>query len=116
MGARRMRLAIVSLALCLAAGNAHALEIFLATKDRCNSCAVYERGAQQGGYGRLLRYGRGADAQRISIRQIDKNRIAEDVLSQLPEAEGPKSASWDVTLTVIVLDDRGRVLKAGNIA
>jgi hypothetical protein len=111
-----MRFALVSLALCLTAGSAHALEIFLASTERCNSCALYDRAAQQRGYGRVLRYDGGTGTTIVPILKIDKGVLAEDVASQLPEAEGPKNPNWDITLTVIVLDDRGRVLKAGNIA
>ena len=111
-----MRHTIAWLLLCCASTSAQALEIWIASTERCNSCAIYERVAQQRGYGRMLRYGSGNDAQRIPILAIDKGVIAADVLSQLPAAEGPKNPNWDITLTVVVLDDAGRVLKAGNIA
>ena len=37
------------------------------------------------------------------------------MLAQLPRGEGPGNPSWDVTLTVLVVD-AGRVLTSGNIA
>ena len=54
-----MRHWIVLIALCSLARSATALEIWLASTERCNSCALYERAAQQRGYGRALRYGSG---------------------------------------------------------
>ncbi len=96
-------------------GSAHALEVWLASTERCNSCAIYERVAQQRGYGRALRYGSGGGAVTIPILSIDKGVLAADIANQLPVADGPKSPNWDVTLTVIVVD-AGRVITAGNIA
>jgi hypothetical protein len=96
------------------AGNANALEVWLASSENCNSCALYERAAQMRGYGRALRYADGSGLT-IPILSIGKNVLAADVLSQLPEDEGPNSPYWDVTLTVLVMD-AGRVLRAGNIA
>ncbi len=95
--------------------SAHALEIWLASTERCNSCAIYERAAQQRGYGRALRYGRGGGGVTIPILSIDKGALAADVLAQLPAGEGPSAPGWDVTLTVLVVD-AGRVITAGNIA
>jgi hypothetical protein len=96
-------------------GSAHALEIWLASTERCNSCAIYERAAQQRGYGRVLRHGSGSGALTIPILSIDKGSLAADVLAQLPDDEGPAAPNWDVTLTVLVVD-AGRVVTAGNIA
>ena len=111
----RMRNWIVSIALCSLSGSANALEIWLASTERCNSCALYERVAQQRGYGRALRHGSGGGALTIPILAIDKSVLAADILSQLPAAEGPRNPSWNLTLTVIVVDS-GRVIIAGNIA
>jgi hypothetical protein len=96
-------------------GSAHALEIWLARTERCNSCAIYERAAQQRGYGRVLRYGSGGGSVTLPILSIDKSALAADVLAQLPAGVGPSAPSWDVTLTVLVVD-AGRVITAGNIA
>jgi hypothetical protein len=106
-----MRHWIAWVVLCSLSTSAHALEIWLASTDRCNSCAIYERVAQQRGYGRVLRRG----TETIPILSIDKGVLAADIVSQLPEAQGPRNASWDVTLTVLVVD-AGRVIVAGNIA
>ncbi|HLF09810.1 MAG TPA: hypothetical protein VJA26_01235 [Gammaproteobacteria bacterium] len=109
-----MQRLIASIVLWSLAGSAQALEIWLASSESCNSCAIYERAAQHRGYGRALRYADGAGLT-IPILSIQKNVLAADVLRQLPEDEGPGSPSWDVTLTVLIMD-AGRVLLAGNIA
>src|SRR5438477_253026 len=84
-----------ALALGSLAGNAGALEVWLASTQSCNSCDVYERAAQARGYGRALRY---ADAGlTIPILTIDKGALASDVLAQLPADVGPKSKYWDKT-------------------
>jgi hypothetical protein len=110
-----MRLLIAWIVLATLSGSAHALEIWLASSERCNSCALYERAAQQRGYGRALRYGSGGGAVTIPILSIDKSRLAADILAQLPADEGPNNPNWDVTLTVLVVDT-DRVITAGNIA
>ncbi len=93
---------------------AYGVEIWLASSEQCNSCALYERAAQRHGYGRTLTYSdRGG--MTIPILRVGKNVLAADVLAQLPPGEGPDSPSWDVTLTVLVMDV-DRVLFAGNIA
>ncbi len=109
-----MRWVMVAVVFCGLAGSAEALEVWLASSESCNSCALYERVAQQRGYGSALRY---ADAgnSRIPILAIGKNVLAQDMLAQLPPGEGPDNPSWDVTLTVLVVD-AGRVLTSGNIA
>jgi len=96
------------------AGRAHALEIWLASTQSCNSCDLYQSAAQTRGYGRALRYADGAGLT-IPILSIDKAVLASDVVSQLPTDVGPRSKFWDVTLLVLVVDG-GRVLAAGNIA
>ena len=96
------------------AGCAHALEVWLASTQSCNSCDIYQRAAQARGYGRALRYADGGGLT-IPILSIDKGALASDVLGQLPEGLGPQSKFWDVTLLVLVVD-AGRVLAAGNIA
>ncbi len=101
------------LALGSLAGNAGALEVWLASTQSCNSCDVYERAAQARGYGRALRYADGGLT--IPILTIDKGALASDVLAQLPADVGPKSKYWDKTLLVLVVE-AGRVLAAGNIA
>ncbi len=100
--------------LCGLASRAEALEVWLASSENCNSCALYERVAQQRGYGSALRYADSGNS-RIPILAIGKNVLAQDMLAQLPRGEGPDNPSWDVTLTVLVVD-AGRVLAAGNIA
>jgi hypothetical protein len=104
----------VCIGVCLLAQSANALEVWLASSENCNSCALYERVAQQRGYGSALRYADGGNS-RIPILAIGKNVLAQDMLAQLPPGEGPANPSWDVTLTVLVVD-AGRVLAAGNIA
>jgi hypothetical protein len=96
------------------AGSAHAVEVWLASTQSCNSCEIYERAAQARGYGRALRYADGAGLT-IPILSIDKSVLASDVLAQLPADIGPRSKFWEVTLLVLVVD-AGRVLAAGNIA
>jgi hypothetical protein len=109
-----MRLLIAWIALWSVAGSAQALEVWLASAESCNSCDLYLRAAQSRGYGNALRYAdRGGLT--IPILSIHKNVLAADVLSQLPEDEGPSNPLWDVSLTVLVMD-LGRVLFAGNIA
>jgi hypothetical protein len=111
-----MRYSIAWILLCSSfSWSAQPLEIWLASTERCNSCAIYERAAQQRGYGRALRYGTGTSALTIPILSIDKSILADDVLSQLPADEGPKNPSWDITLTVLVVE-AGRVITAANIA
>jgi hypothetical protein len=110
-----MRLSIASLALSMISQSADALEIWLASTERCNSCAIYERAAQLRGYGRALRHGSGGGAITIPILSIDKSALAADIIAQLPADEGPSDPNWDVTLTVLVVD-AGRVITAGNIA
>jgi hypothetical protein len=110
-----MRRSLAWIALLSFSSSAHALEIWLASTERCNSCAIYERAAQQRGYGRALRYGQGGAARTIPILAIDKQVLASDIASQLPDAVGPKSPFWDITLTVLVVDS-DRVLASGNIA
>ena len=83
-----MRPLFVAAALCLFATGAEALEVWLASSENCNSCAIYDRVAQQRGYGSALR---GVDGQRIPILSIFKNTLASDVLAQLPPGEGPGS-------------------------
>ena len=109
-----MRLGLVCVLVCLFASNAEAIEVWLASSENCNSCALYERVAQQRGYGSALRYADGGNS-RIPILAISKNVLAQDMLAQLPPGEGPGNPNWDVTLTVLVVD-AGRVLTAGNIA
>jgi hypothetical protein len=109
----RIRLLILSVALT-ALPNAEALEVWLASTERCNSCALYQRAAQARGYGLALRYADGSGLT-IPILAIDKGVLAADVVSQLPPDEGPQSPYWDTTLTVLVMDV-GRVLVAGDIA
>ncbi|HVY64406.1 MAG TPA: hypothetical protein VHH11_06230 [Gammaproteobacteria bacterium] len=110
-----MRAFLAGVLLCLLASRAGALEVWLASTDKCNSCAIYERVAQQRGYGSALRYADGAGGTRIPILAIGKNVLAQDMLAQLPKGEGPDNPNWDVTLTVLVVD-AGKVLTAGNIA
>jgi len=110
-----MRYSVLWILLCSFSASAHALEIWLASTERCNGCGIYERVAQQRGYGRALRYGSGGAALTIPILSIDKGVLAADILSQLPDSEGPGNPNWDVTLTVLVVD-AGRVITAGNIA
>jgi hypothetical protein len=106
-----MRSWFAGIALWSIASGANALEVWLASGERCNSCAIYERAAQARGYGRALQHA----GQTIPILRIDKNLLAADVLDQLPAGEGPDSPFWEVTLTVLVMDV-GRVVAAGNIA
>jgi hypothetical protein len=108
----------LALAACVAVGSlassAHALEVWLASTQSCNSCDLYQRAAQSRGYGRALHYtDRGGLT--IPILSIDKSALASDVLAQLPADIGPSSKYWDVTLLVLVVD-AGRVVSAGNIA
>ncbi len=109
---------VLALAACVAlgslAGSARALEVWLASTQSCNSCDLYQRAAQQRGYGRALRYADGGGLT-IPILSIDKAALASDVLAQVPADIGPRSQYWDVTLLVLVVD-AGRVLSAGNIA
>lgn len=109
-----MRSLIAGIASCAFGVSAHALEVWLASSENCNTCALYDRLAQQRGYGSALRYGDGGGT-RIPILAIGKNVLAEDMLAQLPPGEGPDNPNWDVTLTVLVVD-AGRVLTSGNIA
>ncbi len=109
-----MRWVMTGVVLCALASSAEALEVWLASSENCNSCALYERVAQQRGYGSALRYADGGNS-RIPILAIGKNVLAQDMLAQLPPGEGPDSPNWDVTLTVLVVD-AGRVLAAGKIA
>src|SRR6185369_3606171 len=109
-----MRWLMAGVVLCGLASSADALEIWLASSENCNSCALYERVAQQRGYGSALRYADPANA-RIPILAIFKSALAQDMLAQLPRDVGPSSPNWDVTLTVLVVD-AGRVITAGNIA
>jgi hypothetical protein len=109
-----MRWILAGIAFFMFARSVEALEVWLASSESCNSCALYERAAQQRGYGRALQYAdRGGLT--IPILRIGKNVLAEDVLAQLPPGEGPDSPYWEQTLTVLVVD-AGRVLVAGNIA
>jgi hypothetical protein len=102
------------MALGIVTARAQALEVWLASTESCNSCAIYERAAQARGYGFALRYpDRGGLT--IPILKIDKNVLAADVVGQLPEDLGPRSPFWDVTLLVLVMD-ADRVVTAGNIA
>jgi hypothetical protein len=110
----RMRLGFACVLVCLLAQSANALEVWLASSENCNSCALYERVAQQRGYGSALRYADSGNS-RIPILAIGKNVLAQDMLAQLPPGEGPDNPNWDVTLTVLVVD-AGRVLAAGNIS
>jgi hypothetical protein len=109
-----MRWAPLWILLASFAGRANALEIWLASTVDCNSCALYERAAQQRGYGRALRYADGSGLA-IPILSIDKNVLAADVAAQLPEELGPKSPFWGEQLLVLVMDV-DRVVFAGNIA
>ena len=109
-----MRLLPLGIVLGLLAGSADALEIWLASTENCNSCALYERAAQQRGYGRALRYADGSGLT-IPILSTTKNVLAADVAAQLPEDLGPKSPFWDIQLLVLVMDV-DRVVFAGNIA
>jgi hypothetical protein len=108
----------LALAACVALGSlassAHALEVWLASTQSCNSCDLYQRAAQTRGYGRALRYVDGGGLT-IPILSIDKSALASDVLAQVPADIGPRSPYWDVTLLVLVVD-AGRVVSAGNIA
>jgi hypothetical protein len=109
-----MRLILAGIAFFTFASSVEALEVWLASSESCNSCALYERAAQLRGYERALQYpDRGGLT--IPILKIGKNVLAEDVLAQLPPDEGPGSPNWELTLTVLVVD-AGRVLVAGNIA
>jgi hypothetical protein len=111
----RGALAVVAcVALASLAGNAQALEVWLASTQSCNSCDLYQRAAQVRGYGRALRYAGGAGLT-IPILSIDKSALASDMLAQVPADIGPRSKQWDVTLLVLVVD-AGRVVAAGNIA
>lgn len=109
-----MRILVLSVVVGLVAGSANALEVWLASTDDCNTCAIYQRVARARGYGRMLHYAdRGGLT--IPILSVDKRVLAADIVSQLPPDEGPESPYWDETLTVLVVDV-GRVLVAGNIA
>ena len=109
-----MRWVMTAVVFSLLASSAEALEVWLASSENCNSCALYDRVAQQRGYGSALRYADAANS-RIPILAIGKNVLAQDMLAQLPPGEGPDNANWDVTLTVLVVD-AGRVVTSGNIA
>jgi len=109
-----MRWVMAGVVFSLLASSAEALEVWLASSENCNSCALYERVAQQRGYGSALRYADSANS-RIPILAIGKNVLAQDMLAQLPPGEGPDSPGWDVTLTVLVVD-AGRVLTSGDIS
>ena len=108
------RAAVVLTALAAFAPSASALEVWLASTDRCNSCALYQRAAQARGYGRALQYSDGSGLT-IPILSVDKNVLPADVLAQLSLEDGPDNPYWEQTLTVLVMDV-GRVLVAGNIA
>jgi hypothetical protein len=109
-----MRLALAGILLSLLANHVEALEVWLASSENCNRCALYERAAQQRGYGRALRYAdRGGLT--IPILKIFKSALADDVLVQLPPDVGPSNPGWDLQLTVLVVD-AGRVLAAGDIS
>src|SRR5690606_27599686 len=71
------------------------------------------RAAQRRGYGFALEY-RERNLS-IPILSTAKNVLASDIVSQLPDDVGPKSATWDSALTVLVVDV-GRVVFAANIA
>jgi hypothetical protein len=110
-----MRWVFAGVAVCLFASRAEALEVWLASSENCNRCALYERAAQQRGYGSALRYADGTGNTRIPILSIFKSALAADVLAQLPPDIGPSNPGWDLQLTVLVVD-AGRVLAAGDIA
>ncbi|HEX7000034.1 MAG TPA: hypothetical protein VF322_18030 [Gammaproteobacteria bacterium] len=109
-----MRLLLAWLALVWLAAPADALEVWLASTERCTTCDLYRRAAQARGYGRALHYDDGPGLT-IPILSIDKGLLAADVLSQLPRGEGPNSPFWELTLTVLVMD-AGRVLFAADIS
>jgi hypothetical protein len=102
------------MALASFASSAQALEVWLASSEQCNTCAIWLRASQTRGYGRELRVGDGA-GMRIPILSIDKGSLAADVLEQLPADIGPKNPYWNQQLLVLVMDV-ARVVAAGNIA
>jgi hypothetical protein len=109
-----MRLVLAGILLLLLANSASALEVWLASSESCNRCELFERAAQQRGYGRALQYpDRGGLT--IPILKIFKSALADDVLAQLPPDVGPSNPGWDLQLTVLVVD-AGRVLAAGDIS
>jgi hypothetical protein len=109
-----MWLRFAALAALILPGSAHALELWLASFEGCADCALYERAAQQRGYGWALERPEQGGLT-IPILRIGKGVLASDILSQLPEDVGPSSASWERALTVLVVDV-DRVVFAGNIA
>ena len=110
-----MRWVMTGVVFCLLAGSAEALEVWLASSENCNRCALYQRAAQQRGYGSALRYVDGNGNTRIPILSIFKSALADDLLAQLRPDVGPSNPGWDLQLTVLVVD-AGRVLAAGDIA
>jgi hypothetical protein len=109
-----MRVVLVGIVFSLLANSVEALEVWLASSESCNRCGLYDRAAQQRGYGRALQYpDRGGLT--IPILKIFKSALADDVLAQLPADIGPSNPGWDLQLTVLVVD-AGRVLAAGDIS
>lgn len=105
-----MRWAIAAAWLAVLCTRADALEIWLARDAQCTSCLIYQRAAQQRGYGAVLRHA----GQDLPILWVDKPVLADDVLAQLPADVGPESPHWSETLTVLVMDV-GRVVFAADI-
>lgn len=106
---------VISLWVALAhAEPAARLEMWLASSDSCNSCAIFEDLALLRGYGDELVYRHEGEQIRIPIRRVKKSAIPPELLAQLSDNSGPSSNYWLLQLTVIVA--RGdKVLHFGNI-
>src|SRR4030095_12381659 len=107
-----MRWVMAGIVACVLASSAEALEVWLASTENCNSCALYERVAQQRGYGSALRY---ADPHhsRVPSPGNGKNGPGEGQPGPLPEGGGPGRPAWGVALAGAG-GDAGRVVTSGN--
>lgn len=90
-------------------------EIWLAGGAGCNTCDIFTEVRKKRGYGNSLNYTNGNRKLQLPILELDKAKLSQAILAQLPGEQGPGGEYWHLMLTVLIVED-DKVLSFGNIA
>jgi hypothetical protein len=79
-----------------------AIEVWLASSEKCNSCEIFAEVAKQRGYRETLTYEHRGRALVIPIKRVRKEALPQKLLDQLKGDAGPAGHYWPIQLTAIV--------------
>ena len=79
-----------------------ALELWLASGEKCNSCEIFAEVAERRGYRDSMTYEHRGNALVIPIKRVRKEALPRKLLDQLQGDAGPTGQYWPIQLTAIV--------------